>query len=54
MKNTRNEFKSIREIKDKYFPKDVEREEHTNDYREMGINLSQNTLNKIKTEISKL
>jgi hypothetical protein len=54
VKETKNEFKSICEIKDKYFPKDVEHKKQFNDYQEMGINLSQNILKKIKTEISKL
>lgn len=54
MKKTQNEFKSICDLKEKFFPKDKECEKSFENYQEMGIELSKNTLNKIKIEISKL
>ena len=54
MRNTQKEFRSICDLKDEFFPNDKECEKSFIDFKEMGLELSQNTLNKIKTEISKL
>ena len=54
MKKIQSDFKSICDLKEKFFPKDKKCETSFEDYHEMGIELSKNTLNKIKIEISKL
>ena len=54
MKKTQDEFKSICELKEKFFPKDKKCGKLFKDYKEMGVEFSDNILNKIKLEISKL
>ncbi|MBW2981589.1 hypothetical protein KY343_01790 [Candidatus Woesearchaeota archaeon] len=54
MKKTKEEFKSICELKEKFFPKDKECKKSFDGYEDMGIELSQNTLDKIRIDISKI
>ena len=54
MSDTKKEFKSICDLKGEFFPKDKECEKSFDDFKEMGIELSQHTLEKIKAEISRL
>lgn len=54
MKKTKDEFRSICELKEKFFPQDKSCDRQFEDFEEMGIELSKNTLEKIKLEIAKL
>jgi len=47
------EFKSICELRTEFFPKDDVNRIECNNYEELGVRLSEKTLNKIKAEIIK-
>ena len=50
MKKT-NEFTSICELKNKFFPNDKDCEKAVEDFEELGVNLSEKSLDKIKMKI---